>query len=133
MSWKDNIRKEKFQGPPQENAELKVGYRDLKLALMSINHKVGDLSKYLKPYLNDKNMDWRVKSTLDNIKRAIDEIDDKLLEQEKYLGKVTYKNNKDSGVPQKFGDRADSDDKYLGTKTPMQVLNMKKVMKHELV
>ena len=66
-------------------------------------------------------MDWRVKSNLDGIKRAMNEIDDKLLEQEKYLGKVTYKNNKDSGVPQKFGDRADSDDKYLGTKSPLTI------------
>tara|TARA_B100000035_G_scaffold39990_1_gene30167 strand:- start:106 stop:480 length:375 start_codon:yes stop_codon:yes gene_type:complete len=115
MSWEDII-KEKFQGAQRENAELAVGYRDLKLTLMNINHTVNQLSKYLEPYLDDENMDWRVKHNLDKIKEDIDEIDKKILEQEKYLGKVTYKNNKDKGVPQKFGDRADSDDKHLGIK-----------------
>ena len=97
MSWKDNIRKAKFQGPPQKHAEFKASVYNLKVVIKNIDYSAQKLEKFL-----DENDVSRAKSMLELIREQIDKIDAEVLEQEKYVGTELYSTTK-------FGERIDTD------------------------
>ena len=104
MSWKDNIRKAKFQGPPERYSEVSPSFHELKLAIASIDFLLGKIAKYLE----EDNIQM-VKAMLKNAQEEVDKIDAKVLAQEKYTGKTKF-------TSPKLGERIDSKEKYSGTK-----------------
>ncbi len=104
MSWKDNIRKAKFQGPRQQYSRVRGDADDLKTAIRTIDFTLGKLAKYL-----EKNDMFMVREMLTMVQAEVDKIDAEVLEQEKYTGKTKY-------TPTKFGERIDSKERFSGTK-----------------
>ena len=104
MSWKDTIKKEKFQGPRQKYSRVRADADDLKSAIRSIDFTIGKLAQYL-----EKNDIVMAKEMLTLVQEEIDKIDAEVLEQEKYTGKPEF-------TPTKFGERIDSKERFSGTK-----------------
>tara|TARA_R110002020_G_scaffold106867_8_gene248473 strand:+ start:1739 stop:2071 length:333 start_codon:yes stop_codon:yes gene_type:complete len=104
MSWKDNIRKAKFQGPKKQYSFVEGDIGSLKSAIRSIDFTIGKLAQYL-----EKKDIVMAKQMLTLVQERIDEIDAEVLEQEKYTGKTQF-------TPHEFGERIDSKAKYSGTK-----------------
>ena len=104
MSWKDNIRKAKWQGPPKRFSDIEGGAGRLKDVIRSINFHLEEVAEAL-----EKNNIILSKKLLELAQKEIDEIDAKVLEQEKYVGVTEH------AIP-KLGERIDSEANYSGTK-----------------
>ena len=104
MSWKDNIRKAKFQGPEKQYSSVAGDVGALKSAIRSIDLLIERLAQYLEA--EDIVM---AKKMLTSIQERIDKIDAEVLEQEKYTGRTKF-------TPHEFGERIDSKAKFSGTK-----------------
>jgi|TARA_R100001463_G_scaffold42066_1_gene88346 hypothetical protein len=113
MSWKDSIRKQKFQGPPQKHSHIYGSDVDLKNTIRSVDFFLGKVAENLeKIEITEANqLDVRLaKRMLKNAQKEIDVIDSQVLEQEKYSGKTKYR------TPPALGERIDSEAEYSGTK-----------------
>ena len=121
MSWKEEVKKEKFQGPERQHARYQADEMNLGLAIKAIHQWVKNTMEHLEKGTSDKGEDvdgmrqsfWlkQAKVSLDNAMEEIDKIDEEMLERAKYVGrkKQTYK----------FGERIDEDDlDYEGAKFP---------------
>ena len=104
MSWKDNIRKAKFQGPQKQYSSVAGDVGAFKSAIRNIDFTIGKLAEYL-----EKNNIAMAKQMLTLVQERIDEIDAEVLEQEKYTGRTKF-------TPHEFGERIDSKAKFSGTK-----------------
>ena len=92
MSWKNTIKKAKWQGPPEWAAGMKVGFHDLTLTIKVINGRVEQLDEILEQMEVDDlstfnlRMLSRSKNILNEIIERIDDIDEQVKEQQKYAG-----------------------------------------------
>ena len=119
MSWKNTIKKAKWQGPPEWAAGMKVGFHDLTLTIKVINGRVEQLDEILEQMEVDDlstvnlNILSRSKNTLKEIFERIDGIDEQVREQQKYAG------DPEIGNPKMNEKRLDSNAQYgAGTKWP---------------
>ena len=131
MSWKEEVKKEKFQGPPREYAKFQADEMYLGMSLRGIHRHATSTMKYLDKLdsevveffkdaknITSSEVKGRVtpnlklaKGMLELVLKEIDDIDEKMLERAKYVGrkKQTYQ----------FDERFDEDDlDYEGAKSP---------------
>lgn len=122
MSWKEEIKKAKYQGPEREFARFQADEHTMGMALRAIHQFVkngmGLLEKAKSEYA-DGNQDImrqnslmeQARNELEYAMESIDKIDEEMLERAKYVGRKR-------DIP-KFGDRIDEDDlDYEGAKYP---------------
>tara|TARA_R100000388_G_scaffold32845_2_gene25613 strand:+ start:395 stop:763 length:369 start_codon:yes stop_codon:yes gene_type:complete len=106
MSWKDSIKKEKFQGPKRQGADFIPDKFGLTLNFKSINRRLdltkGVIEDFMKEVKvgeplkeNEMNDLQMALSYIDLAKETIDELDEQFMESAKY------------------SERRDSDDVYL--------------------
>ena len=88
MSWKKEIKKAKFQGPPKQYAEFEATQKQLGLALKAIHRYVKTGMELLEKVevVDDNRLPIRqTMSMLDLAIEEIDKIDEKMLERAKYV------------------------------------------------
>jgi len=119
MSWENELKKAKFQGPEREHARFQADEMNLGLAIQAIHNFVKSAKESLDKATSDvTKVNFMVMSDLDQTKGSlnlameeIDKIDEEMLERAKYVGrkKQTYK----------FDERIDEDNLgYAGAKFP---------------
>ena len=122
MSWENELKKAKFQGPQREHARFQADEMYLGMALREIHSYVKKGMEFLekaKSEYADGNQDImrqnflmeQARNELEYAMEEIDKIDEEMLERAKYVGrkKQTYK----------FDERIDEDDlDYEGAKYP---------------
>ncbi len=89
MSWQDSIRKEKFQGPKREGADFTPSKFDLGLGFKQINYNIDNIMETVERAMDAdaqvvKSMLKSIRRYAEEAKRAIDEVDEKMLESAKY-------------------------------------------------
>jgi hypothetical protein len=105
MSWENELKKAKFQGPERKYAKFQADEMYLGMAIRAIHSHVKDAMESLDGDLN------RTRGSLKLAMEEIDKIDEEMLERAKYVGrkKQTYE----------FDERIDEDDlEYRGGKYP---------------
>lgn len=118
MSWTDELKKEKFQGPERKHAKFQADEMQLGMTIRAIHSFLKNAIEHLEKATSDNSDGIRqsfwlrqTKSALNLAMEEIDSIDEEMLERAKYVGrkKETYQ----------FGDRLDHDElDYEGGKYP---------------
>ena len=93
MSWRDEIKKEKFQGPKQQYADVRPSKFDLGLRLKSIDYLVNRTKEALENFMKglgdevdeSKMVQLRIAlKHIDSIESEIDDVDAEMMESAKY-------------------------------------------------
>ena len=91
MSWENELKKAKFQGPPQQHAKFEADEMQLGMALRNIHRYVKKGMELLeKVEVVDDNR-LPIRQTMGILGLAIEEIemiDEKMLERAKYVGRL---------------------------------------------
>ena len=91
MSWENELKKAKFQGPPKPHAKFEGDEMQLGMALRNIHRYVKTGMKYLEKVevVDDTSLPIRqTRGLLDLAIEEIDRIDKKMLERAKYVERV---------------------------------------------
>jgi hypothetical protein len=84
MSWKNKIKKAKYQGPPKKGSTY---YRaDMASDLKAINAHLDFIGLEIKR--NPEKVSDGIKRHYEEMKKVIDKMDDKMMEQAKYGGNL---------------------------------------------
>ena len=97
MNWKEEIKKAKFQGPPKKRSTYYSA--DMASDLKAINAHIEYIGKEIDK--DPKKVSFIIKHHYEEMKKVIDKMDDKMIEQAKY-----------GGNPQIHGERQDA--RWLG-------------------
>ena len=88
MSWENELKKEKYQGPPKQYAEFEATQKQLGFALKAIHRYVKAGMEFLEKMeaVDDNRLLIRqTMGMLDLAMEEIDRIDEKMLESAKYV------------------------------------------------
>ena len=99
MSWRDEIKKEKFQGPKRQGADYTPSSFQLGLKFKAVNYVVNNIEKRIDSLMDELKVGEPVNQlhisrletilgSVDLMKEKIEEVDEMLLESAKYSQRI---------------------------------------------